>query len=95
MYLAALGLNCSLQDHLLLCVDSLVGVCRLSGFAVGGILVPGPGIELMVPCITRQILNHWATREVPQNWSLNEHPSFAHKYTMCSHWAEVGQLSVS
>ena len=70
-------------------------VCRLSGFAVGGILVPGPGIELMVPCITRQILNHWATREVPQNWSLNDHPSFAHKYTMCSHWAEVGRLSVS
>ena len=32
-----------------------------------GILVPGPGIETHVPCIGRQILNHWATRN---SWQM-------------------------
>ena len=26
--------------------------------------LPGPGIETCLPCIDRQILNHWTTREV-------------------------------
>ena len=30
-----------------------------------GILVPWPGIEPALPCIGRQSLNHWTTREVP------------------------------
>ena len=30
-----------------------------------GISDPQPGVGLTVPCITRRILNHWASREVP------------------------------
>ena len=30
-----------------------------------GILVPQPGVEPQVPCIGRQVLNPWTTREVP------------------------------
>ena len=29
-----------------------------------GILVPGPGIQPESPCMGRQILSHWTTREV-------------------------------
>ena len=44
---------------------SVVGVCRLSCSMAGGVLVPGPGIEPVSPCIARQILNHWTTKDVP------------------------------
>ena len=27
--------------------------------------------QARVPCIARQVLNHWTTREVPEAWSLN------------------------
>ena len=44
---------------------SVAGVCRLSCSMAGGVLVPGPGIESVSPCIARQILNHWTTKDVP------------------------------
>ena len=31
------------------------------------IFVPGSGIEPMTPALEAQSLNHWITREVPQN----------------------------
>ena len=44
---------------------------RISGaFGVSGasgILVPQAGIDLVFPYVTRQILNHWTTREVLTN----------------------------
>ena len=32
------------------------------------ILVPQPGIELMLPMVEMQVLNHWTTREVPSSF---------------------------
>ena len=46
------------------CVGSLVTGHRLSCSSVCGIFVPWPGGQTWVPCIARQILNHWTTREV-------------------------------
>ena len=33
-----------------------------------GIIAPWPGIELTPPCVGRQRLNHWTTKEVPAHW---------------------------
>ena len=53
-------------------VGSEVVVCGLSFSAACGISVPQSD-RTWVPCIARQILNHWPTREAP-DWSfiLNE-----------------------
>ena len=32
------------------------------------ILVPWPGIEYMTPVVEVQSLNHWTTKEVPNQW---------------------------
>ena len=66
---------------LLIAVASLVALLGMWGFssfdimALGGLgLVassmwdpPGPGIELVDPCIARHILNQWTTREAPES----------------------------
>ena len=44
---------------------SVVVAHRLGCPTACGILVPWSGIKPTVPCIGRQILNHWATREAP------------------------------
>ena len=71
MYLGTSGLSCTMQDFhcvmwdlLLGCTDSLDVASGLSCPVAYGILVPWPGIEPASPCIARQILNHWTTREV-------------------------------
>ena len=38
--------------------------------AAGGILVPQPGIEPVPPALEAQNLNHWTTRDVPQNYDF-------------------------
>ena len=38
---------------------------RLSCFAVRGVLAPQPGAQTHVPCIARQILNHWTDGQLP------------------------------
>ena len=45
------------------CGDWVAAVCRLSCSAACGILVPWPGIKSASPCIERQILKPWITRE--------------------------------
>ena len=70
---AAWGVSCSMRDLSFWCVDSSWGAWagsvvvahQLSCPVASGILVPQPGIEPLSPCIARQILNHWATRQVP------------------------------
>jgi len=77
--LIAWGLNCSMQDlHcimcnlLLQCSDSLVVVHGLSSCGTQAYLLHGCGNLSSLtrnwthnPCITRCILNHWTTKEVP------------------------------
>ena len=50
---------------------SAVVVHELCCSAAWGILVLGPGIEPYIPCIGRQTLNRWTTREVPIRLFLN------------------------
>ena len=50
---------------------SVVVVRELCCSAACGILVPGPGIQPYIPCIGRQTLNRWTTREVPIPLFLN------------------------
>ena len=66
------NLHCIIWDLSLWCTDALVVAMGLvvevfgSRYSMGyGILVPRPGIEPMSPAITRQILNHWPTMEIP------------------------------
>ena len=49
---------------------------RLSCLVAWRILVPWPGIEPLVPCIGRMILNHWTTREVSWRLFWNTDSSF-------------------
>ena len=80
IYLAVSCLSCSTWDlHCSMCGlslqhagyllrrvgFSLVAAHGLSCPATCGILVPRPGIESASPALEVQILNHWATREVP------------------------------
>ena len=63
--IAAQDLLCIMQGLLLQCRDSLVLVCRLSllcGMWDHSSLTRD---QTRVPCIVRQILNLWTTREVP------------------------------
>ena len=52
IYLAALGLSCGMQAYLLQGMWNLGSLTR---------------DQTYIPCIERWILNHWTTREVPQN----------------------------
>ena len=61
--MAALNLSCGTGAPERM--SSLVAAPGLSCRAAFGILVPRPGIEPIVPCFERWILNHWTTREVP------------------------------
>ena len=54
-YLAVLGRSCGLQDPSLVLLSS--GMWDFSS---------PPMDQTHVPCIGRQILNHWTTREVPR-----------------------------
>ena len=78
IYLAVLGLGCSMQDLLLRCTDYLV-VPRVPGCMDAavvaralrcpkacGILVPQPGIEPLSPALQGVFFNHWTTQEVPR-----------------------------
>ena len=79
IYLAALGLSCGtwdlhcvLEDLPLQCTDSLVVMHRLSSCGTQPLLLHGTWDlssqardQTCVPCIARQIINHWPTREVP------------------------------
>ena len=63
-YLAASNLGCSKWDLLLRPVGfSLIVVYGFSCPMAYGILVSWSGIK-SVPCVGKQILNHWITREV-------------------------------
>ena len=46
-------------------VSLAVVVQRLSCSIAYGVLVPGPGMELILPAVEAGSLNHWTTREVP------------------------------
>ena len=46
-----------------------------------GILIPRPGIEPELPALEKQSLNHWTTREVPEQWTI--------KYTVDSWTTQV------
>ena len=79
IYLAALGLSCGtwdlhciLEDLSLQCTDSLVVMHRLSSCGTQPLLLHGTWDlssqtrdRTCDPCIARQIINHWPTREVP------------------------------
>ena len=40
------------------------------GHVAHGILVPQPGIKLLLPAVKAQILNNWTTREFPSSNNL-------------------------
>ena len=74
--LAASGLSCCTGD---LCCDawaslwlwhrgSVVVALGLSCSPAGGISFPWPGLWTIVPCNARQMLNHWITKEVPNQF---------------------------
>ena len=50
-----------------------------------------------VPCIRRQILNHWATREVPQVWDWNAVvvQSLSDVWLFATPWTTACQASLS
>ena len=58
--------SCSLQASLVVPCGFLVAVCGFSCPAARGILVPWQGVKPTSPFIGRQILNHWASNEVPR-----------------------------
>ena len=75
-YLVVLGLHCGAQasccggfpcwgTRVPECGGWVAAVCGLSCSAACGILVPWPGIKSASPCIERQILKPWITREPP------------------------------
>ena len=61
IYLAASGVSCCTLH----CVTRELGLWHMgsSCCTTCGTLFPQPGAEPRVPCIARQILNHWTTRE--------------------------------
>ena len=70
LYLAALclgcgtwGLHCIMQELLLWCTDSPVEVHRLSCSIAWGDLSSLTRGWTQVPCIARQIVNHWTIKE--------------------------------
>ena len=62
IFLAVLGLSCGMQDLCCSCRLSCPVACRTFYF-------PTPG-WIHIPCIGRQILNHWAPKEVPVSSSF-------------------------
>ena len=65
-------LRCFMWDLSLWRVDSLVVLCGFSSCGLQVSLLCGmwdlssqTGDQTGIPCIARQILNHWTTREVP------------------------------
>ena len=76
--MAALGLSsstqdlcCGMRDLSLWCADfSLVVAHSLCSCSTWALYLQQAGLvgdQTRVPCIRRQILNHWTTREVPPN----------------------------
>ena len=73
-------------------MDSVVVVCGLSCPVVCGILGSLTRDGTHVPCIGRQILNHWTTREVPKfcvNLILSSGIRFLKKITVDSQTAVI------
>ena len=52
--------------------DSVAATHGFSCSMACGILVPQPVTWTHVPCIARQILDHWTTREVPGSYYFNK-----------------------
>ena len=78
IYLVAPGFNCSMRDLLCVMWNHSLGPmdsgCGLWAQHLWGTSLDAPQWDLSsltrdqtshVPCIVRQILNHWTTREVP------------------------------
>ena len=68
--------------HMCVCVCVCVCVCIyiffFFGYAACGILVPWPGIELMLPAMEVLHPNHWTAREVPSFHESEVFSSFQH-----------------
>ena len=74
-----LGLGCGTQDLLLQHTDSLAVVLGLSSYSGQALLLQGMwNLSSLTrdrthsPCITKQILNHWTIREVPERVESQE-----------------------
>ena len=59
LYMAVLGLRCAPQHRL------FAALCRLGCSVAFGDLSSPISDQTHIPCIARQILNHWTSREVP------------------------------
>ena len=67
IYLAALGLSCGMRDLSLWHVDSS-SFCQRAYLLHSKWDLSSPARDgTHAPCFARQILNHWATREVPNH----------------------------
>ena len=67
------NLHCIMQDLFVAVPDSLVVVCGLCAGLAAPWHVDNSSLtrdQTHVPCIARQILNHWTTREVPMVFSF-------------------------
>ena len=60
---------------------SAVTTCALSCFLACGILVSWSGIKPTSPCIARQTLNYWTTKEVARLWPFEKNKACS----ACSH----------
>ena len=71
IYMAESGLSCGTWDLLLQLMDSLVAALRLSCSTATHVGDPSSPTrdQTCVPCIARQTVNQWTTREVP--WILS------------------------
>ena len=64
IYLAASCLSCDMQDLSVWCTGSVDVMHRLVGCSMWDSSFPTRD-QTPAPCVARQILNHWTTREVP------------------------------
>ena len=101
IYLTVLGLSyetwdlrCITRNLSLWHMDSLVVVCRLSSYGMQTWLLCSlwdlssqTWDQTCAPCITRWILNHWATREVP-GWVLMRQLASGQNSPLSSHLSQ-------
>ena len=64
IFVESFGISCCKTQILYLWPVGSVVTRGVSFSVAWSILVPWPGMEPHIPCIARQILNHWTTREV-------------------------------
>ena len=63
---------------------------KFFGHKAGEILAPWPGIKLTPPCIGRQSLNHWTTRNILRPWMLTtQHLPDLHGLPRGPLWGDV------